>query len=198
MDPLQALICVIIAQVHKDGPALIFRCEIRVFWRNAVKTSVIKLHKWLEGAAAATSFLCVDEQKTGKREGLPRTVTAWERWCSHSTGVVTLLNRDVGTALSYPSSPRELQKNLNPGAPPPGMGYSASSPETFPCEFPGRCGSVGASLTGSWALGLCVWVCVCVWSLASLGLGSPLTVQMKRCHLCISSTNAYWAPITRP
>lgn len=73
MDPLQALIFVIIAQAHKDGPALIFRCELRMFWQNAVKTGMIKLlHKRREGAAAASSFLCVNEQKTVEREGLPR------------------------------------------------------------------------------------------------------------------------------
>ena len=187
MDPLQALIFVIIAQAHKDTPALIFRCERRMFWRNAVKTSVIKLHKRHEGAAAASSFPCVDEQKTGEREGLPSTATAREgrRRCSPSTGVLTLLNRDVEPALSYQSSPSELQKP-HPGAQPPGMGSSASSPETFPCEFPGRCGSVGASLTGSELWWWVVW-CVCVIPFLS-GTGIAL---------CISTTNAYWAPITR-
>lgn len=43
-----------------------------MFWRNTVKTSVIKLHKRHEGAAAASSFLCIDEQKTGEREGTPQ------------------------------------------------------------------------------------------------------------------------------
>lgn len=73
------------------------------------------------------------------------------------------LNRDVGTALSYPESSRGGEKEAEPQGLTARDGLFGLSPETFPCGFQGRCGSVGASLTGSRALGLWVWVWVWVY-----------------------------------
>ena len=101
-----------------------------------------------------------------------------------------MLNRDVGNSPESSEFSRGAANETEPRCSTARVKLQPPAPLTFPCEFPGICGSVGAPLAGSRALGVIPFSC---------GTGVAPYIPNETCHFlhlfCKCLLSAYHFPI---